>query len=303
MSSSAATANGLAAIAAPARHGRPPSLQRERRWALIASYVVLIVSAIGFLVPPYFELVTSLKTSQAIGSGADPWFARHPYFGNFLGIIEDPQFQTFFLNSAMVTVVVVAISIVIAVFAAYALARMRFFGSQAFATGVFLTYLVPESLLFIPLFKVLAFLHLINSVWALALVWPTLSVPFCTWIMIGYFSSIPRELDEAAMIDGASHLQMLWKIFIPVAMPGIIAAMIFAFTVCWGDFLYPLAFLFTGKQMVLTAGIVSVLIHGDVLDWGHIMAANVLASAPPVLIYAFLMDYYVAGLTAGATKG
>jgi multiple sugar transport system permease protein len=202
-----------------------------------------------------------------------------------------------------ITLVVVVGTLVISVLAAYALGRMRFFGSQMFATGVFLTYLVPESLLFIPLFKVLSMLHLINSTWALALIWPTLTVPFCTWIMIGYFSSIPKELDEAAMIDGASHLQMLWKIFIPVALPGIIAATIFAFTVCWGDFLYPLAFLLTAKQMVLTAGIVSTLIHGDVLDWGRIMAANILASAPPILIYAFLMDYYIAGLTAGATKG
>lgn len=285
------------------RRGRPPSLKRERRWALWGSYVALIFFVIGFLLPPYFELATALKTSQEIGSGSDPWFPAHPYLGNFLEIIRNPNFQTFFLNTVKLTVVVVAITLVISVLAAYALARMRFFGSQAFATGVFLTYLVPESLLFIPFFKVLAFLHLINSVWAMAVVWPTLSVPFCTWIMIGYFSSIPKELDEAAMIDGASHLQMLWKIFIPVAMPGIIAATIFAFTVCWGDFLYPLAFTMTSNQMVLTSGIVSTFIHGDVLDWGHIMAANLLASIPPIVIYAFLMDYYIAGLTAGATKG
>ncbi len=288
-------------VTAPPR--RKPSIARERRWALWGSYIALVVFAFGFLVPPYFELVTSLKTSKEIGSGKDPWFATHLYLGNFISIIHNPQFQIFFLNSVKLTIVVVAVTLVISVFAAYALARMRFFGSQVFATGVFLTYLVPESLLFIPLFKVLATLHLINNAWSLAFVWPTLSVPFCTWILIGYFGSIPRELDEAAMIDGASHLQMLWKIFIPVAMPGIIAATIFAFTVCWGDFLYPLAFLFTSKQMVLTAGIVSTLIHGDVLDWGHIMAANIIASAPPILIYAFLMDYYIAGLTAGATKG
>ncbi len=297
--------SGAAITAGAVRSGRwrRPSIARERRWALWASYIALVVFAIGFLTPPYFELVTALKTSQQIGSGRNPWFAAHPYFGNFIEIVGNPVFQTFFLNTVKVTLVVVAITLTMSIFAAYALARMRFFGSQAFATGVFLTYLVPESLLFIPLFKVLSFLHLINTTWALALVWPTLSVPFCTWIMIGYFSSIPKELDEAAMIDGASHLQMLWKIFIPVALPGIIAATIFAFTVCWGDFLYPLAYLFTGSQMVLTAGIVSDLIHGDVLDWGHIMAANVVASAPPVIIYAFLMDYYIAGLTAGATKG
>ena len=298
MSGATLTADGT-----PKRRGRLPSLARERRWALWTSYIMLIIFAIGFLIPPYFELITSLKTSQEIGAGTDPWFVHHPYLGNFLSIIENPQFQTFFLNSAKITIVVVALTIVISVLSAYALARMRFWGSQIFATGVFLTYLVPESLLFIPLFRVLADLHLINSAWGLVLVWPTLSVPFCTWIMIGYFGSIPKELDEAAMIDGASHLQMLWKIFIPVAMPGIIAATIFAFTVCWGDFLYPLAFLFTARQMTLTSGIVSTLIHGDVLDWGRIMAANILASAPPILIYAFLMDYYIAGLTAGATKG
>ncbi len=298
MSGATMTADGT-----PRWHGRKPSLARERRWALWTSYIMLVIFAFVFLVPPYFELITSLKTSKEIGSGLDPWYTHHPYLGNFLSIIRDAQFQMFFWNSVKITVVVVAATIVISVLSAYALARMRFWGSQVFATGVFLTYLVPESLLFIPLFRVLADLHLINSTWGLALVWPTLSVPFCTWIMIGYFGSIPKELDEAAMIDGASHLQMLWKIFIPVAMPGIIAATIFAFTVCWGDFLYPLAFLFTSKQMVLTAGIVSTLIHGDVLDWGRIMAANILASAPPILIYAFLMDYYIAGLTAGATKG
>lgn len=296
MSGATAVAEGFP----PRRHS---SISRERRWALWASYTALIVFAIGFLIPPYFQLVTALKTSQEIGSGKDPWFVHHLYLGNFIDIIRNPDFQIFFLNTVKLTLVVVAVTLVISVLAAYALARMRFFGSGAFATGVFLTYLVPESLLFIPLFKVMSFLHLINNTWCLALIWPTLSVPFCTWIMIGYFASIPKELDEAAMIDGASHLQMLWKIFIPVAMPGIIAATIFAFTVCWGDFLYPLAYLFTSNQMVLTSGIVGTLIHGDVLDWGHIFAANILASAPPVIIYAFLMDYYIAGLTAGATKG
>jgi multiple sugar transport system permease protein len=192
---------------------------------------------------------------------------------------------------------------VISVLAAFSLARMGFWGSSVLSTGVFLTYLIPASLLFLPLFKIVGFLGLINSVWCLVLLYPTLAVPFCTWIMIGYFSSIPKELDEAALIDGAGYLQMLWRIFIPVAMPGIIAATIFAFTVSWGAFLYPLAYLYTSNQMVLTVGIISDLIRGDVFQWGKIMAGVVLASMPPILIYAFLMDYYVAGLTAGATKG
>jgi multiple sugar transport system permease protein len=128
-------------------------------------------------------------------------------------------------------------------------------------------------------------------------------VPFCTWIMIGYFASIPKELDEAALIDGAGYLQMLTKIFIPVALPGIIAATIFAFTVSWADFLYPLAFTTSADQMLLPTGIYSTLIKGDVYAWGQIMTACLLGALPPLLIYAFLMDYYIAGLTAGATKG
>ena len=162
---------------------------------------------------------------------------------------------------------------------------------------------MPESLLFIPMFQIIGALGLTNNAWAMVLLYPTLSVPFCTWIMIGYFASIPKELDEAALIDGASWFQMLTQIFIPVAMPGIIAATIFAFTVSWGTFLYPMAYLFSSNQMVLTVGIVSDLIRADVFQWGKIMAGSLMAAAPPVIIYAFLMDYYIAGLTAGATKG
>ena len=191
----------------------------------------------------------------------------------------------------------------VSILAAYALSRLRFWGAGVLATGVFLTYLVPDSLLFIPLFEIVSWLGLMNSYWVLVLVYPTLTVPFCTWIMIGYFSSIPKELDEAALIDGANHLQVLIKVFVPVAMPGIIAATIFAFTVSWASFLYPLAFLHTSDQMVLTVGTVTTLIKGDVFHWGGLMAGALLAAAPPVILYAFLMDYYIAGLTSGATKG
>jgi multiple sugar transport system permease protein len=203
----------------------------------------------------------------------------------------------------IVTICVVIISMVIAVLAAFSLARIGFWGSQFLATGVFLTYLIPGSLLFIPLFQIVGALGLINNIWCLVLVYPTLAVPFCTWIMIGYFNSIPKELDEAALIDGASYMQILFLIFIPVAMPGIIAAAIFVFTVSWGQFLYPMAYLYTSDQLVLTVGIISDLIRGDVFQWGKIMAGCVIAAAPPVIVYAFLMDYYIAGLTAGATKG
>src|SRR6185369_6540268 len=157
-------------------------------------------------------------------------------------------------------------------------------------------YLIPETLLFIPLFKMFALVNeytgiqLINRWWVLLLLYPTLTVPFCTWIMIGYFASIPKELDEAALMDGANYRQILTRVFIPVALPGLIAATIFAFTVSWAQFLYPV-------------GIITSLVKADVYNWGQIMTGALLGAAPPLIIYAFLMDYYIAGLTAGATKG
>jgi multiple sugar transport system permease protein len=277
---------------------------RQRRWALWGSYAALSLFVIMFLVPPFYMLVTSLKTSAEISEQVgDPWVVYHPTLRNYVELIDNVNFQHFFVNSLKIAFCVVVVSMAISVLAAFSLARMRFWGSQALGTGIFLTYLIPDSLLFIPFFQILGRLGLINNSWGLLLIYPTLAVPFCVWIMIGYFASIPKELDEAALIDGASWLQLLFKIFIPVALPGIIAATIFAFTVSWGQFIYPMAYLYRSDQMVLTVGIISDLIRADVFQWGKIMAGSLMAAAPPVIIYAFLMDYYIAGLTAGATKG
>ena len=276
----------------------------QRRWALWGSYAALSVFVVMFLVPPFYMLMTSLKTSAEIsGQRSNPWLVSHPTLQNYLELIHNANFQHFFVNSVKITVCVVAVSMAISVLAAFSLARLRFWGSQTLGTGVFLTYLIPDSLLFIPFFQILGKVGLINNTWGLLVIYPTLAVPFCVWIMIGYFASIPKELDEAALMDGAGWLQLLFRIFIPVAMPGIIAATIFAFTVSWGQFIYPMAYLYTDNQMVLTVGIISDLIRADVFQWGKIMAGSLMAAAPPVIIYAFLMDYYIAGLTAGATKG
>ena len=290
---------------AHARHiARRHSLHRQRQWALWGSYAALTVFVVIFLAPPFYTVMTSLKSSAEISAEqGNPWIVHHPTLANFWYLITYPNFQTYYLNSAIVTVLTVVISMTISVLAAFSLARMGFWGSQTLSTSVFLTYLVPPSLLFLPLFQIVGWIGLINSYWCLVLLYPTLAVPFCTWIMIGYFSSVPKELDEAALIDGAGHMQMLLKIFIPVALPGIIAAMIFAFTVSWAAFVYPIAFLYSADQQVLTVGTVTSLIKGDVYKWGMLMAGALLAAAPPLVIYAFLMDYYIAGLTAGATKG
>jgi len=283
------------------KHG---SLKRERRWAMIGAYVALAVFIVFFMTPPFHMLMTSLKSSGEIADlSGNPWIVRAPTLQNYWDLLTQGNYIIHFRNSVLVTGCTVAITMVISTLAAFALARMKFWGSATLATGVFLTYLVPETLLFIPMFQIIGHLGLYNNLWAMVLIFPTMTVPFCTWIMIGYFASIPKELDEAALIDGAGHLQMLWKIFIPVALPGILAAMIFAFTVSWAAFIYPIAFLVSSDQMVLTVGIVSDLIRADTFQWGKIMAGALMAALPPLLVYAFLMDYYIAGLTAGATKG
>ena len=280
------------------------SMERQRLWALRGSFAALSVFVVIFLIPPFYMIMTSLKSSAEISAQkGNPWIVQNPTLDNFIHLATDPSFQRYFMNSVWVTALVVVLSMTIAILAAFSLSRMGFKGATVLSTGVFLTYLVPPSLLFIPLFQIVGSLGLINNTWVLVLLFPTLAVPFCTWIMIGYFNSIPRELDEAALIDGATYPQILIQIFIPVALPGIIAATIFAFTVAWGGFLYPLAYLYSSDQATLTVGIVRELIRGDVFAWGMIMAACVMAAAPPVIVYTFLMDYYVAGLTAGATKG
>jgi multiple sugar transport system permease protein len=304
-----ASVSTTADLAGSRRAVRTGSISRGRKRALYWSYFFLVLFVIFFLTPPLYMLVTSLKSSAEIGAATNPWWVYHPTLENYVALLGSAQFLTFFKNSVVVSLCVVALSMVIAVLAAFSLARMGFWGSATLATGVFLTYLIPDTLLFIPLFKIFAWFHdatgieLINHWWVLILLYPTLTVPFCTWIMIGYFASIPKELDEAALIDGASYFQLLTRIFIPVALPGIIAATIFAFTVSWANFLYPLAFTTSADQLVLPAGIVTTLIKGDVFNWGQIMTGALLGAAPPLIIYAFLMDYYISGLTAGATKG
>ena len=231
------------AIEAPSvgASGKPRygSMSRDRQWALRWSYFFLVLFAFFFLLPPIYMLITSLKTSAEISAATNPWWVSNPTLSNYRELLGSNQYLTFFRNSAIVSVTVVTITMLISVPAAFALSRMKFWGSATLATGVFLTYLIPETLLFLPLFKMFAVfndwtgIQLINRWWVLLVLYPTLTVPFCTWIMIGYFASIPKELDEAALIDGATWMQTLTKIFIPVALPGLIAATIFAFTVSW----------------------------------------------------------------------
>src|SRR3979490_3194033 len=211
--------------AAPTRNVKYGSMSRDRTWALRWSYFFLTLFAIFSLVAPLYMLITSHKPQAEISEATNPWWVFHPTLSNYVGLLTSNQFLTFFRNSAFVSIFVVTITMLISVPAAFALSRMRFWGSATLATGVFLTYLIPDTLLFIPLFKMFAVFgawpgaQLINRWWVLLLLYPTLTVPFCTWIMIGYFASIPKELDEAALMDGANYRQILTRVFIPVAPP------------------------------------------------------------------------------------
>src|ERR1700741_3626652 len=207
--------------AAPTRPVKYGSMSRDRTWALRWSYFFLVLFAIFSLTPPFYMLITSLKSSAEISAATNPWWVFHPTLSNYVELLTSNQFLRFFWNSACVAVIVVALTMLISIPAAFALSRMKFWGSATLATGGFLTFLIPDSLLFLPLFKMFAVvgdysgIQLINKWYVLLFLYPTLTVPFCTWIMIGYFASIPKELDEAALMDGAGYFQMLTKIFIP----------------------------------------------------------------------------------------
>jgi len=280
------------------------SVRTRRRLTLIFCYTTIGVFCLFFLFPIFYMAITSVKTSQEIESLKNVPFLieEGATLQHYKDLLQKTDFLLYFKNTVQVTVLTTVISLVISIFAAYSLTRLRFTGSTAIATGIFLTYLVPETLLFIPLFKIVGSLGLLNSKWSLLLVLPISIVPFCTWILIGYFSSIPKELDEAALVDGANHIQMIIRVFLPVTLPGLVAATLFAFTISWASFLYPMAFIFSSDQQILTVGTISTLIKGDVYAWGGLMAAALLACLPPVIFYVFLMDYYISGLTAGSVK-
>jgi multiple sugar transport system permease protein len=202
-----------------------------------------------------------------------------------------------------VSVLATAISVIISTAAAYGLVRIPFRGSAAFSIGIFVTYLVPPTLLFIPLSRVVTALGLSDSRLSLIVTYPTFIVPFCTWLLMSYFATIPKELEECAIVDGATRWQALVKIVLPVALPGVVTATLFSFTLAWGELIYAMTFIASGPYKTLTAGAVADLIRGDVFYWGPLMAGALLASIPVVIAYGFLMDYYVSGLVTGATKG
>jgi multiple sugar transport system permease protein len=222
--------------------------------------------------------------------------------GHYELLSRDTLFWSWFVNSLIVSLAATVISVVLGVLAAYPLARLKFPGSDSFGVAIFITYLVPPSLLFLPLSTVVARLGLSDSLWSLVVTYPTFLVPFCTWLLMGYFRTVPKEIEECAMLDGCNRLQTLVKILLPVAIPGVICAALFAFTLSWNEFLYALVFVSPAELKTMTVGVFSELIRGDIYYWGGLMAGACIGSLPIVVAYVFFLDYYVSGLTAGAVK-
>jgi multiple sugar transport system permease protein len=260
----------------------------------------LIVTLFPFL----WMFITSIKpNAELYNVRMNPLYVLHPTLDHFRYLMRETIFSTWAYNTLYVSILSTAISLITGIMAGYALSRLRFRGAGGIAVGIFVTYLVPPTLLFIPLANVVQTFGLLDSPWSLILTYPTFLIPFSTWLLMGYFKTIPRELEECAMIDGATRLQALIKIILPLALPGILSAGIFAFTLSWNEFIYALVFLSSTEIKTIPVGVVSELIRGDVFFWGPLMAGALLGSVPVAIIYSFFVEYYVAGLTAGAVKG
>jgi len=271
---------------------------------VLSLYLPLGAYLVFLLFPFYWMSIVSLKpTNDLFEMQYNPFWIQHFTLENYRYLFENTAFPDWVKNTLIVSTLSTALSLFCSVLIGYALARLRFPGSNFLGVGIFLAYLVPPTLLFLPLAHVIARLNLYNTYWALILTYPTQLIPFASWLLMGYFRSIPREIEESAMADGCSRLQILVKIILPLSVPGLLSAGIFSFTLCWNEFLYALIFMSSGAMKTIAVGTVSDLIKADTLFWGSLMASAVLGSVPIAILYSFFVKHYVSGLTAGAVKG
>lgn len=269
---------------------------------VVTLYVPLAVFVFVLLFPFYWMAVTSFKPNdELLSREGNPFWVVNPTLAHIHKLLFQTAYPEWLWNTVIISVVATFVSLLASVLAAYAIERLRFHGSRQVGLSIFLAYLVPPSILFIPLATIVFKLGLFDTRWALILTYPTFLIPFCTWLLMGYFRSIPYELEECALIDGATRLQILWKIILPLAVPGLISAGIFAFTLSWNEFIYALTFVSSSEVKTVPVGVVTELVEGDVYHWGALMAGALLGSLPVAIIYSFFVEYYVSGLT-GAVK-
>ncbi len=278
----------------------------SRAWTHRALTLYLPLASFLFIMlfPFYWMLITSLKpNSELYNARGNPLVVSAPTLVHYTGLLSETGFLTWTYNTMLVAVVTTVVSLVLGTMAAYPLARMNFPGVAVVAMAIAATYLVPQTLLFIPMADIVFRLGLSNSLWAVILTYPTFLIPFIAWLLMGYFKTVPRELEDSARIDGASRFQAMWRVVLPLCVPGLLSAGIFAFTLSQNEFLYALIFLAKSAIRTVPVAAISELIRGDVFFWGQLMAAALLGSIPVAVIYSFFVEHYVAGLTAGAVKG
>ncbi len=275
----------------------------SRTKRLVLLYVPLACFVFILLFPFYWMTVTSFKPNAELYDYKtyNPFWIAKPTLDHINKLLFQTAYPKWVLTTMTVAVCATFLSLLSSVLAAYAIQRLRFKGSQYVGLGIYLAYLVPPSILFIPLATIVYQLGLFDSPMALILTYPTFLIPFCTWLLIGYFKSIPYELEECALIDGATRLQILRRITLPLAVPGLISAGIFSFTLSWNEFIYALAFIQSSENKTVPVAILTELISGDVYQWGALMAGSLLGSLPVAIFYSFFVDYYVSSLT-GAVK-
>jgi multiple sugar transport system permease protein len=270
-------------------------------------YVPMALFILFTLFPFYWMAVTAFRPDGELyrtwrQANATPFWTLEPTLEHFKGLLQTTAFPQWLWNTMLIAIVSTIISLICGMFAGYALARLKFRGSEFLGTAIFITYLVPQTLLFIPLADIVRDMQLGNTPWALMLTYPTFLIPFCTWLLMGYFKTIPKELEECARIDGATRFGAMVRIIFPVAVPGILSAGIFAFTLSWNEFIYALIFMSSAELKTVPVGVISELIRGDIFYWGQLMAGALLGSVPVALVYSFFVEYYVTGLT-GSVKG
>ena len=273
-----------------------------RRSQFVSVWLPLSVFLFVLLFPFYWMVITTLKPNEELLSReGNPFWVINPTLAHIKKLLFDTAYPDWLWNTMLVSFVSTALSLICSVLAAYAIERLRFHGSRYVGMAIFLAYLVPPSILFIPLATMVYTLGLFDTRLALILTYPTFLIPFCTWLLMGYFKSIPFELEECALIDGATRWQILWRIVLPLAVPGLISAGIFAFTLSWNEFIYALTFVSSSEVKTVPVGVITELVEGDVYHWGSLMAGALLGSLPVAVLYSFFVEYYVSGMT-GAVK-
>jgi multiple sugar transport system permease protein len=269
---------------------------------VVTVYLPLAVFLFVLLFPFYWMAITTFKPNEELLSrSGNPFWVINPTLAHIKKLLFDTAYPDWLFNTMLVSVVSTGLSLVCSVLAAYAIERLRFRGARYVGMSIFLAYLVPPSILFIPLAAIVYKFHLFDTRLALIVTYPTFLIPFCTWLLMGYFRSIPYELEECALIDGASRWQILVKIVLPLAVPGLISAGIFAFTLSWNEFIYALTFISSSEVKTVPVGVVTELVEGDVYHWGALMAGALFGSLPVAILYSFFVEHYVSGMT-GAVK-